>query len=77
MYIYFCMKNSGAYLERRVAGLRSLKVQGRDFTNQAWGYQVIISKYWNADLVDCNETSIINHVSSIINFIDINVVLRI
>ncbi|KAL5192768.1 Beta-galactosidase 16 [Glycine soja] len=32
--------NSGAYLEGRVAGLRSLKVQGRDFTNQAWGYQV-------------------------------------
>ncbi|KAL5192769.1 Beta-galactosidase 16 [Glycine soja] len=34
------LPNSGAYLEGRVAGLRSLKVQGRDFTNQAWGYQV-------------------------------------
>ncbi|TKY74249.1 Beta-galactosidase 16 [Spatholobus suberectus] len=33
-------QNSGAYLERRVAGLRRVKVQGRDFTNQAWAYQV-------------------------------------
>ncbi|XLR40120.1 hypothetical protein S83_024780 [Arachis hypogaea] len=34
------MPASGAYLESKVAGLRSVKVQGRDFTNQAWGYQV-------------------------------------
>ncbi|XP_027358432.1 beta-galactosidase 16-like [Abrus precatorius] len=34
------LPNSGAYLERRVAGLYRVKVQGRDFTNQAWGYQV-------------------------------------
>ncbi|WJX40193.1 Beta-galactosidase 16 [Trifolium repens] len=34
------MPNSGAYLERRVAGLRKVKVQGRDFTNYSWGYQV-------------------------------------
>ncbi|RDY08363.1 Beta-galactosidase 16 [Mucuna pruriens] len=34
------LPNSGAYLERRVAGLRRVKLQGRDFTNQAWGYQV-------------------------------------
>ncbi|XP_057446313.1 beta-galactosidase 16-like [Lotus japonicus] len=34
------LPNSGAYLERRVAGLRSVKVQGRDVTNQSWGYQV-------------------------------------
>jgi hypothetical protein len=45
MYIYFYMKNSGAYLERRVAGLRKVKVQGRDFTNYSWGYQVITSAY--------------------------------
>ncbi|KAL2339755.1 hypothetical protein Fmac_007695 [Flemingia macrophylla] len=32
--------NSGAYLERRVAGLHRVNVQGRDFTNQAWGNQV-------------------------------------
>jgi len=43
-YIYFYVKNSGAYLEHKVAGLSGVKVQGRDFTNQAWGYQVIISK---------------------------------
>ncbi|KAK2351863.1 beta-galactosidase [Trifolium repens] len=34
------LPNSGAYLERRVAGLRKVKVQGRDFTNYSWGYQV-------------------------------------
>ncbi|MED6196943.1 Beta-galactosidase 16 [Stylosanthes scabra] len=34
------LHSSGAYLEHRIAGLRSVKVQGRDFTNQAWGYQV-------------------------------------
>ncbi|XP_020212974.1 beta-galactosidase 16 [Cajanus cajan] len=34
------LPNSGAYLERRVAGLYRVNVQGRDFTNQAWGYQV-------------------------------------
>jgi len=38
------MKNSGAYLEHKIAGLSRVKVQGRDFTNQAWGYQVTISK---------------------------------
>ncbi|XP_073225008.1 beta-galactosidase 16-like isoform X2 [Cicer arietinum] len=34
------LPNSGAYLERRVAGLRQVKVQGRDFTSYSWGYQV-------------------------------------
>ncbi|KAG2399825.1 Beta-galactosidase 16 [Vigna angularis] len=34
------LPNSGAYLEHKVAGLNRVKVQGRDFTNQAWGYQV-------------------------------------
>ncbi|ESW09438.1 hypothetical protein PHAVU_009G127500 [Phaseolus vulgaris] len=34
------LPNSGAYLEHKVAGLSGVKVQGRDFTNQAWGYQV-------------------------------------
>jgi len=37
------MKNSGAFLETRVAGLRKVEVQGRDFSNYSWGYQVIIS----------------------------------
>ncbi|OIV96653.1 hypothetical protein TanjilG_09195 [Lupinus angustifolius] len=31
---------AGAFLERRVAGLSAVKVQGRDFTHQPWGYQV-------------------------------------
>ncbi|XP_035541969.1 beta-galactosidase 16-like [Juglans regia] len=30
----------GAYLEHRVAGLRRVRVQSRDFTNSPWGYQV-------------------------------------
>ncbi|WVZ20365.1 hypothetical protein V8G54_007687 [Vigna mungo] len=34
------LPNSGAYLEHKVAGLSRVKVQGQDFTNQAWGYQV-------------------------------------
>ncbi|XP_061361865.1 beta-galactosidase 16-like [Gastrolobium bilobum] len=34
------LPNSGAYLERRVAGLRRVEVQSRDFTHQSWGYQV-------------------------------------
>ncbi|CAJ1974253.1 unnamed protein product [Sphenostylis stenocarpa] len=34
------LPNSGAYLEHKVAGLSRVKVQGRDVTNQAWGYQV-------------------------------------
>ncbi|MED6118657.1 Beta-galactosidase 16 [Stylosanthes scabra] len=34
------LPSSGAYLEHRIAGLRSVTVQGRDFSNQAWGYQV-------------------------------------
>lgn len=42
MCIYFYMKDSGAYLEQRVAGLRKVKVQGRDFTSAPWGYQVVI-----------------------------------
>ncbi|CAJ2667731.1 unnamed protein product [Trifolium pratense] len=34
------LPNSGAYLERKVAGLSKVKVQRRDFTNYSWGYQV-------------------------------------
>ncbi|KAJ7965525.1 Beta-galactosidase [Quillaja saponaria] len=34
------LPDSGAYLERKVAGLRRVRVQGRDFTNYTWGYQV-------------------------------------
>lgn len=41
--VFFYLKNSGAFLERRVAGLRKVNVQGRDLTSYAWGYQVIIS----------------------------------
>ncbi|PNX94525.1 beta-galactosidase 16-like protein [Trifolium pratense] len=33
------LPNSGAYLERKVAGLSKVKVQRRDFTNYSWGYQ--------------------------------------
>lgn len=34
------LPNSGAFLETRVAGLRKVEVQGRDFSNYSWGYQV-------------------------------------
>ncbi|KAJ4700717.1 Beta-galactosidase [Melia azedarach] len=38
------MPDSGAYLERRVAGLRSVRIEGereiKDFSNHSWGYQV-------------------------------------
>ncbi|GMN45552.1 hypothetical protein TIFTF001_014749 [Ficus carica] len=37
------LPNSGAYLERRVAGLRSVRVDGRDCSNDSWGYQVGLS----------------------------------
>ncbi|XP_050235162.1 beta-galactosidase 16-like isoform X2 [Mercurialis annua] len=35
--------NSGAYLERKIAGLRRLHVQNKDFTSSSWGYQVGLS----------------------------------
>ncbi|OIW02452.1 hypothetical protein TanjilG_05045 [Lupinus angustifolius] len=34
------MPDSGAYLERKVAGLRRVKVNGTNLTDQSWGYQV-------------------------------------
>ena len=34
------MKDSGAFLERKVAGLRRVKVNGMDFAKNLWGYQV-------------------------------------
>lgn len=39
--ICFHTKDSGAFLEHRVAGLRRVRVQGKDFSNHPWGYQVI------------------------------------
>ncbi|EXB60111.1 Beta-galactosidase 16 [Morus notabilis] len=35
--------NSGAYLERKVAGLRSVRIEGKDFSRYLWGYQVGLS----------------------------------
>ncbi|KAJ6352714.1 hypothetical protein OIU76_001859 [Salix suchowensis] len=34
------LPDSGAYLERKVAGLRRLRIQNKDFTTYKWGYQV-------------------------------------
>ncbi|KAJ8762913.1 hypothetical protein K2173_023042 [Erythroxylum novogranatense] len=34
------LPDSGAYLERKVAGLRRVRIQNKDFTDIAWGYQV-------------------------------------
>ncbi|XP_028787785.1 beta-galactosidase 16 [Neltuma alba] len=34
------LPDSGAFLERKVAGLRNVRVDGRDFTHHTWGYQV-------------------------------------
>ncbi|KAI4307247.1 hypothetical protein L6164_030453 [Bauhinia variegata] len=34
------LPDSGAYLERRDAGLRRVQVDGRDLSNYTWGYQV-------------------------------------
>ncbi|KAJ4700718.1 Beta-galactosidase [Melia azedarach] len=34
------LPDSGAYLERKVAGLRRVRVQDKSFTNYSWGYQV-------------------------------------
>ncbi|KAJ0026159.1 hypothetical protein Pint_08133 [Pistacia integerrima] len=34
------LPDSGAYLQRKVAGLRSVRVQDKYFTNYDWGYQV-------------------------------------
>ena len=43
--LFVVLKDSGAYLERRVAGLRRVQIQSngslKDFTNHPWGYQVI------------------------------------
>lgn len=35
------VKDAGAHLERRAAGLTRVRVHGKDFTNYRWGYQVI------------------------------------
>lgn len=39
------MKDSGAFLERKVAGLQSVSFQDKQqteyYTNYSWGYQVI------------------------------------
>lgn len=47
MTLFAAKKDSGAYLEKRVAGLRNVRIQyGRDFvdfSNHSWGYQVIQS----------------------------------
>ncbi|CAK7346941.1 unnamed protein product [Dovyalis caffra] len=34
------LPDSGAYLERKVAGLRRVRIQNKDFTTYTWGYQV-------------------------------------
>ncbi|KAJ6412639.1 hypothetical protein OIU84_005645 [Salix udensis] len=34
------LPDSGAYLERKVAGLHRLRIQNKDFTTYRWGYQV-------------------------------------
>ncbi|XP_022141450.1 beta-galactosidase 16 isoform X2 [Momordica charantia] len=34
------LPDSGAYLERRVAGLRRVQIQGEDFSAKSWGYKV-------------------------------------
>ncbi|KAF2296701.1 hypothetical protein GH714_001335 [Hevea brasiliensis] len=34
------LPDSGAYLERKVAGLHTVRIQHKDFTNYKWGYQV-------------------------------------
>ncbi|KAJ6774191.1 BETA-GALACTOSIDASE [Salix purpurea] len=34
------LPDSGAYLERKVAGLHRLRIQNKDFTTYKWGYQV-------------------------------------
>lgn len=34
-------KDSGAFLETRVAGLRRVRIQGEDFSEQPWGYKVL------------------------------------
>lgn len=38
----FYVKDNGAYLERRDYGLHSVKIDGKDFSTYAWGYQVIL-----------------------------------
>ncbi|KDP32835.1 hypothetical protein JCGZ_12127 [Jatropha curcas] len=34
------LPNAGAYLERKIAGLRRVSLQNKDFTRYEWGYQV-------------------------------------
>ncbi|GMY06734.1 beta-galactosidase 16-like [Fagus crenata] len=46
--------DSGAHLERRVLGLRRVRVQGKDFTNHAWGYQALFDKPAGNDPVALN-----------------------
>lgn len=43
--IGFFVKDAGAHLERRGAGIRRVRVHGKDFTNHRWGYQVISSPF--------------------------------
>ncbi|XP_022991143.1 beta-galactosidase 16-like [Cucurbita maxima] len=37
------LSGSGAYLERRVLGLRRVKLRGKDYSMQPWGYKVGLS----------------------------------
>lgn len=37
------LPDSGAFLETRVAGLRRVRIQGEDFSEQPWGYKVGLS----------------------------------
>lgn len=39
----FYMKDSGAYLERIVGGLRTVMIQEQDLSKNSWGYQVGLS----------------------------------
>lgn len=41
MLINFNLKDGGAYMERRFAGLRSVKIQDKDLNKFPWGYRVI------------------------------------
>ncbi|KAI9097769.1 hypothetical protein K1719_025540 [Acacia pycnantha] len=43
---YFDTKDAGAYLERKVAGLRNVRVGDTDFSQHSWGYQVgLVGEY--------------------------------
>ncbi|XP_038885234.1 beta-galactosidase 16 isoform X2 [Benincasa hispida] len=52
------LPDSGAFLESRVAGLRRVRIQGEDFSEQSWGYKVGLSGEQSQIFLDTGSSSV-------------------